>query len=95
LSEKPDLGNLDLAAYLERRYNDAIDISLNRLLADREAASRTFFQRLCYSETAAFRRLEGRDGRITIHTLDELINFEIMGNTIFWQKRLRELIRQY
>jgi hypothetical protein len=72
LSEKPDLGDVDLAVGLQRRYQGKDFTRLNLLLADRDEFRGSWPRRLCYSDTLAYRRIKGRDGRISIHTMDEI-----------------------
>lgn len=83
LSDSDNLGDVDLAVRLERRYAGDVFIELNDALVERDEFTGSFFQRLCYSDTAVYRRLKCRDGRISIHHIDDLKNIGVSGNRIF------------
>jgi hypothetical protein len=83
LSEKPDLGDVDLAVGLQRRYQGKDFTRLNLLWADRDEFRGSWVQRLFYADTLAYRRIKGRDGRISIHRMDEIKTFGTATQRIF------------
>ncbi|HUZ91542.1 MAG TPA: hypothetical protein VMU78_06550 [Methylocella sp.] len=85
LRQQDNLGDIDLAVKLLRRYPNDFDshILLTERLIERDHFRGTFFQRLCYDERSAYRQLKKGDWRISVQPFHVLEAIEVQGETIF------------